>query len=215
MPSYSPPTRTVGEVITEVTRTFGDTSGIVLTTDDIVRWINDASTEIVERNLVLKAQATIPTVPNQQDYPLQQFNIQEIDSVVYQGRLVENLSFAQAQEWLFDGSNTTAPGNSVFWWMFDGSLSMWPVPQGTEPITLYYAAKPMKVINDPKALLPLPDKYYPRVVEYVLSRAQEMDEDWQSAQQVRTRFDSSVTRMGQEEKDAASNEYSYITEIDW
>jgi hypothetical protein len=67
MSAYSPPTRTVGEVIKDVTRKFGDEAGIELENADIVRWINDAMDTIVARNNVLKARAKINTEGGKND----------------------------------------------------------------------------------------------------------------------------------------------------
>jgi len=215
MPTYSPPTKTVGDVMNDVKRTFGDESGIVLEEDDIVRWINTAAEEIVDRNYVLKARADLSTVSGQQEYPIQQLNIAEIDSVIIDNVAIQNVSFQQAQELLYDGRTPDEGGNPQIWWIFEGQLVFWPVPQGVNRITIFYSAKPRQVTNDPALPLALPDKYYPRIVEHVLRSAYEMDEDWQAAQAKQAQYDAGINRMGQEERDAASAAYPFTTSLEW
>ena len=215
MPTFNAPTKTVGNVMADVKRTFGDESGIVLEDNDIVTWINTAIQDIIEHNGVLKGRVTFSTIENQQEYPLQQYNIQDIDSVIINQHRIQPVSWAQAQELLYDGQSPTDPGDPTLWWVFEGQLTLWPTPQGVQDVTLYFSARATAVTNSPAALLPLPDKYFPRIVEAVLASAYEMNEDWNAAQAKRQQFDSSISRMGQEEKDFSANEYPFITSVDW
>ena len=215
MPTFNAPTKTVGNVMADVKRTFGDESGIVLEDNDIVTWINTAIQDIIEHNGVLKGRVTFSTIENQQEYPLQQYNIQDLDSVIINQHRIQPVSWAQAQELLYDGQSPTDPGDPTLWWVFEGQLTLWPTPQGVQDVTLYFSARATAVTNSPTDLLPLPDKYFPRIVEAVLASAYEMNEDWNAAQAKRQQFDSSISRMGQEEKDFSANEYPFITSVDW
>ena len=68
--SYSSPNKTVGDVYNVVKRIFGDESGVQLTNDDIVRWINEAQVDISKQNQVLQTTATVAVTANTATYAL-------------------------------------------------------------------------------------------------------------------------------------------------
>jgi hypothetical protein len=215
MSAYSPPTRTVGEVIKDVTRKFGDEAGIELENTDIVRWINDAMDTIVARNNVLKARAKINTEGGKNDYPLSQLNIQEIETVHYNGLRLPVMPFAEAEEKLFSTDDyADEAGDPVLWYAWDGVLFLWPVPQGDGLLEVFYSAKPQKVVLNENLILPFPDKYYQAIVLYVLQQAREMGEDWQAAQQTQAQFDTTLSNFGEDDRTEQNMTYPVVGIVD-
>jgi hypothetical protein len=68
--SYSSPTKTVGNVQSQVKRVFGDESGVQLTNDDITRWINEAQVDIAKQNQILQTTATMAVTGGTATYSL-------------------------------------------------------------------------------------------------------------------------------------------------
>jgi len=214
--AYSPSTRTVQDVIKNVQRSFGDESGVQLTNSDIFMWVNDACDEIVKRNRINKAKATIPSVAGQADYSFSALNIMQVEAIHFGGQRIPNMSFAEAEEQVIgrDGVTTQA-GIPMLWYEWAGTFTFYPVPNasGTD-IVVYYTGQPTKVTATTD-LLPLSDKYYNDIVNFVLLKAYEMDEDPQMSQLKGQQFDASLAAMGEEEREAQNMTYPTITVLDF
>ena len=62
---YAAPTKTWGDVVANVRRSFGDESGVQLEEGDLLRWINQGQYEIARQNKILKAKGVSTTMPGQ------------------------------------------------------------------------------------------------------------------------------------------------------
>lgn len=212
--SYSPPTRTVQEVLIAVQRQFGDESGVQLENTDVIRWINDAQDVIVAKTKVLKAKSTITATPNQAAYTFPSENIYQIESIHYDGKRIPNMSFPEAEEHIFAADPyNEAFGSPVLWYEWAGTFTFWPAPDEAKNIDLYYTKLPTRVtqLSD---VLALPDRYYQDVVRYVLQQAYEMDEDLGNAQAKGQQFEASMNEFSEEVRTAQNMTYNLITVYD-
>ena len=116
--TYSSPTKTVGDVYSQVKRVFGDESGVQLTNDDIARWINEAQVDISKQNQILQTTATLPVTGGTATYSLTSISprIDTLASLLLDGRRVGNIPISQAEESISladpEGTETGAP---QFW----------------------------------------------------------------------------------------------------
>lgn len=206
--------RTVQDVINVVTRQFGDESGVQLQVSDIINWINDAQDTIVNRNRILKAKSSQQVVNGQAEYTFPLLRIIQIESLHYNGRILPNMSFVEAEQRI----STTDPkgeqqGTPLFWYEWAGSLTLWPTPNDSGTIQLYYSVLPPRIsaANDP---LSVPDKYFEDVCRYVMQQVYEMDQDWQGSQAKQQQFDASVNDLGEEERTSQHATYDSIVVMD-
>jgi hypothetical protein len=212
--SYSPPTKTVGDVYNQVKRAFGDESGVQLTNADIVRWINEAQVDIAEQNQVLQAKATMTTVANQAAYSLAAITppIDSIASILLNGRRIGNIPISQAEESISladpEGLEVGAP---QFWYEWAGEIIFWPKPGQAYDMLIRYTAEPTDVTNNVNALLSLPDECFSDVCNYVLMRAYEMDENAEMMAVKQAEYSSSVAERGETERQAATMTYGTAT----
>lgn len=209
--SYSPPTRTVQEVLTAVQRQFGDESGVQLENTDVIRWVNDAQDVIVAKTKVLKAKSTIAATAEQASYTFPDEEIYQIESIHYNGMRIPNMNFPEAEEYIFASDpQNEATGNPALWYEWAGTFTFWPKPDDTKNIDLYFTKRPTKVttLTD---ILSLPDRYYQDVVRYVLQQAYEMDEDLGNAQAKGAQFEQSINEFSEENRTAQNMTYSTIT----
>lgn len=212
---YSPPTRTTQEAIDYTERVFGDESGSQLEPADLIMFINNAIDEINSQNRVLKESVTFPAVSGTSVYTFPERNILQVEAILFNGRLVRNVSYAHALENFIgiaptDGySETTAP---LYWWEWAGKFTFWPVP-GEGDIQLDYTVRhvPVTVGTD---LLPLPDKYYTDILAGVLRQAYDLDEQPELAGVQNDRMLASLSKKADEERSAQKMYYEVITLID-
>jgi len=187
---------TLSDVMTFVKRQFGDESGVQLTDPDIIRWVNQAQMEIVNKNPMIQAVATQSAVANQQTYSIPPDMIQ-IESIMYDGNILEPQSFESIRTEL--GADNNTKGTPLFWYTWANQIYLWPIPTDTKQISVNYSKVPVSVAltSDP---LGVPDRYYDRVCEYVMSKAYEMDEDWPANQVSRKMFEDKLTEATNAEK---------------
>ena len=182
-------TKTLGDVITFTKRQFGDESGVQITDADITRWTNQGCMEIVNKNPMIQATAAQDSIAGTQTYPVPP-DIIQIESVMFDGNILQPRNFEGIRAEL-GTANTTQQGTPEYWYTWADLIYLWPVPDTIKSITVNYSKTP-KVVSTPADLLGLPDRYFDRVCEYVMSKAYELDEDWSAHQNQRQSFEDKL-----------------------
>ena len=208
--SYSAPTKTVGNVYDAVKRIFGDESGVQLTNADIVRWINEAQVDVSKQNQILQTTATIAVVANTATYSLTSVSpaIDSVASLLLDGRRVGNIPISQAEESISladpEGTETGAP---QFWYAWGGDVTFWPKPNKDYTMLIRYIAQPANVTTTTTDVLSLPDETFTDIVNFVLMKAYEMDENPQMMAVKQAEYSASVAERGETERLAATMTY--------
>lgn len=182
------PTLRLSDVIAEVKTQFGDTSGTELTDDMIARWVNQAQIEIISQSPFNKATATQNSVAGTQTFTLPA-DVMQVESIQYDGVILRNMSFEDANN-RFRGAQL-GTGTPNTWFVWGNSVYLYPVPDAVKSLTIFYVKAP-STVSSPNDFLSCPDRYFNAIVEFCMSRAFAMDEDW-TAQQVKSAaFDKNV-----------------------
>lgn len=209
-----PSTRTYAQVSRAVKRTFGDEAGVQISNEDIVQWANDAQQAINTKNKIFKAKSTAATVPGQANYAFPVELIQQVESLTYDGMLLQNIEMATAQRTLGSSDpHQEETGDPVAWYEWAGEFTLYPVPNEAKNLVLYYTRYPTPLTGDDQQELDVPDKYYQAVVDYVLWKCYELDEDWNGAQLKEQQFRAALEEQAEEEREAAHMTYPVIQ--DW
>lgn len=182
----------VGQIKTEVKRTFGDESGVQVTDSDIVSWINACQRQIVLQNEgLLEKTAVANSVQGQADYSLSTLSS---DILVFRGLMykdtgqtayfkLKGLSLNELNE-VIDGWNgdSNALGTPQYYTVFENKISVYPVPSSsvTSAIKIFYTRQPVDIANDTD-IPDLPLLYHDAIVNFCLMRAYELDENLQAA----------------------------------
>lgn len=206
--------RTVQNVMTVVKRQFGDESGVQLEDSDVINWVNDAQDTIVNRNRVLKAKSTTAITAGQSTVTFPDLRIIQIESVHYNGRILPNMSFVEAEQKISTSDpQSSESGTPLFWYEWAGTMTLWPTPDADGSLDLYYSAFPTRVTGATDSLS-LPDKYFEDICRYVMQQVYEMDQDWQGSQAKQQQFDASVNDLGEEERTSQHATYDSIVVMD-
>lgn len=211
--SLRPSTRTYAQLLRAVRRTFGDESGVQLESADILQWANDAQQAINTKNKIFKTKSTTESVPGQAVYTFPIEIIQQVESLTYDGQLLTpvemNTALTQIQ-----GSDPQQEeqGTPVAWYEWGGDFTLFPVPDAVKNIALYYTRYPVPLTGDETQNLDVPDKYYQAVVDYVLWKCYELDEDWNGAQFKEAQFKGALEEQAEEEREVAHMVYPTIQE---
>ena len=188
-------THTAGDVVNYVTRQFGDESGVQITSGDIFRWINQGQMEINSKNLVLRSVSTTPVVAGIDTYATPD-DCMRVTAVKHDTSLLPYIGFDQYQLKYQGVIPSDVP---LTWTQYGGSIILVPAPNDpTLNITIYYIPETTSVTAGGDSLS-LPDRYYDRLCEYVMSKAYELDEDWNAHQVQRGLFEAGLTNLSNEE----------------
>lgn len=184
-------TRTLSDVWTFAKRQFGDESAVQITESDITRFVNQACMEIVSKNKILRASVETLTFANQDTYDKPDDCLQ-ITSIKCDGKLLQGIGFDDFQT--KDGLEDV-----TYWTQYGDKFMLGAAPTVDElAILVFYIPEPYSV-NNPTDTLPIPDRYFDRVCEYVMSKLYELDEDWQGHQTSRQMFEDNLHQLNNED----------------
>lgn len=213
--TYSNPTRKWSDVANNVRRSFGDESGVQLEDGDMLRWINEGQHEICRQNRVLKRRATMLAVEMQSTYTLDfQREILQIESLRVNGVRLQPTDFTVVDANLGDYP-ADAQGDPSLWYKWGNEIVLWPAPKAEVPIEIYYTGAPEWAdVWDLSRVLEIPDNYFLPLVDYVMSRAHEMDDNQQSQQMSIQLYADRMSTMNDEERGGQTLSFPTINVVD-
>lgn len=212
-------TLNVQDVANRVKRTFGDESGVQITDDDIIRWVNDAQLEISRQNEdLLEAIGTSDIVSGQAEYSLPT-NLNILRSLMYDNARLKGLSFNEFNEYI-DGFKKPASENiygigiSEIFMVYAGVITLFPTPNRsiTGGLRIYYSQNAASVANLSDALV-VPDRYHLSVVDYCMKQAYEMDENADMTAFKKGEFAEAIQKLKAQEKWTDQEYYPRITTL--
>lgn len=166
-------------LIARVKNVFGDSNNVLLSDAMILDWINEASLEIARE---VRYKITRDPSNTASDF---------IAGVDFGDALLINKVFYGSEPLaLIDNETPDRMGTSVFepqvpraYYLEGTKLYLWPVPANTDSttITVVYAAAPT-VLTDPGTAIDCPTKFHNDIANYVLSKANERNENWRAAE---------------------------------
>lgn len=203
----------VSEIATRVRKQFGDEAGIIITDADVIRWVNDAQQEIVSKVDVLQGSATAASIANVADYTFP-LTYNRVHSIKYKGSRLRELNLQQAEELVpnKDDATTYPVGTPQYYWIWGNVFTLYPMPGTSEAgvLRIFYIRNPVAVT----ATTDTPElhvKYHPRIVEYCMAQAAELDDNEQRYSNKINQFNQNVqAELGREK---TTQYYPFITDI--
>lgn len=207
------------DIILQVKRTFGDESGVQVTDDDIIRWINLAQIELVMHNETLLQEVDIQDLVKDQqsyDFPenllvLRTIRFKPDNSVGYMHLKYYGLLDFDRKLENWDGTKSRM-GNPAIYTTYNRQIFLYPVPSTNFPegLKILYTRRPVPLTssNDP---IDLPEEYHPAVIKYCLAQANTQDEDYEAATLHMASVQSDIQRLSYREEKYAEESYPSIT----
>lgn len=209
-----PTTRTFSELRRTVMRAFGDEAGVQLESQDIIDFANQGQTEIVVENAILKTISTTQSIPGQSEYTFPDMAIARVESITYGGRLLPNIPFQDAQAKLLEiDAQQVQEGNPQWWYSYGPQFWVWPRPTVAEELRIFHVAMPDKLTGNEAQVLSVPDKWFNALVDYVVARAFEMDNDWQAAETKTAQFRAALQSQSEEESQSQWGSFPVVREV--
>lgn len=203
-------TYTGQQVADNVKRQFGDPDGRQINDFDILGWINQAQQDIVSQNPLLKETVQTNVFKGQDLYTYPSQDVQYIEALHYDGVPLEPYSFQEAQNYILSHlPESGAPeGIPTIWYERAGDVYIFPKPNKniTNGLRLYYVRQPEN-LSSLANVLSVPDRYFQRVVDLVLARAYQLDENWEAASYKQQEFANAMNMMENQENVVQMNTY--------
>lgn len=207
----------LGEIITRVQRQFGDDVQAQITEEDIVRWVNDACLEIVTNNATNQGfVGSTAVVVGQVEYDLPA-DLLLLRSVRLNGRKLKGENYEQLCE--IDPSIETTTGMPTHFWVYGDKLNLYPIPNEEEGnINIMYVKTPDILTVNMKTREPdVPKQYHPRIVEYCIAQAAELDDNLPHYQAKMAQFQTNIFNLSrnaeQPESDSFYPSITYVGEF--
>jgi hypothetical protein len=204
----------LSEIIKRVQRQFGDDVQAQITKEDIVRWANDACLEIVSQNDTAEGYLGNTQVlegVNVYDLPP---DLIRIRSVRVNGRKLNPSTYEQLCE--LDPNIEKTIGTPASYWVYGNALKLYPIPNaalGNVDI-LYIKSPALLTITSLEQIPDVPLQYHPRIVEYCIAQAAELDDNIAHYQLKMGQFKSSISELRQNgEQPESASYYPTITYI--
>lgn len=166
------------EIIDDVLAVFGDRSGMQVSPEDIIRWINDAQLQMVRETGCFELIANYTSIVGEPVYALPD-NFFKFRRVVYDG---VPLSFVAQQDMdrLGIGRESGAVGTPTRYYKSPLAVVLYPAPVEIKGFAIEYVARP-DAIRSPAQDLSIPEQFQPDLKQLCLSRCYETDENWAMA----------------------------------
>jgi len=200
----------VSDIIGRVQRQFGDESSVQLEDTDIIRWINDGQKDIVVQNDLMQTTGTLPTVPGTNEYTFPT-DMLSMHAMYYSNERLKYMSRQEYDEYVnVSDPDEISSDKPMFYTKWGNKFILYPKPNVVETIKLLYLKRPAEV-DDPSDSLDLPVEYHPRIVEFCLRQAYEMDEDWDASAVKATQFDAGLSILKEKEQNPVQQYYPTVT----
>ena len=208
-------TYTTFDVYERVRTLFGDTSGAQITDQMVTRWINDGQQEIVNNNPILKDTKYANIVKGQSEYSFPEDKVQYIEAIYVDGRPVTPMSPQGFRDFILqnDPKRTSTADYPEVWYERNGLITFYPTPDKdfTNGLKLEYVKQPTPVtFISTSVQLSIPDRYMNELVNYVMSQALELDENFTAADYKRNQFREGLDRQSQRENVTQISQYPQV-----
>lgn len=205
----------VSEITSRVKFQFGDESGVQIDDSKIIRWLNDGLREFAYQNRLFQAKATVPIVVGTKAYVLPP-NLLRLHAVKVDFVPIKEMSVIEVDEYISQADGTTSTGSAQVYWMYGDEINLYPIPDSVQTLQIYYSKVPDELAATTD-VIPVPEEYRTRLVEYCLTQAYEMDENFKAAQIKGEQFRSGLNDMRdaqQSIRDSTYPQINYISDMD-
>lgn len=206
------------DIIKHIQRQFGDETQSQITKEDIVRWTNHACLEIVSANATAQGlSGTTPVEVGKRVYDLPP-DLVLLRSVRCNGIKLRGETYEQLCELDTDIENTS--GTPTHFWVYGGKLNLYPIPnESLGNLNILYVKTPDILTVDMLEREPdVPIQYHPRILEYCIAQAAELDDDMGQYQMKMNEFKENISNLNknseQPEQDSFYPSITYVSEYE-
>lgn len=156
---------------------------------DFTRSIYQACLVLAREALCIEATYSTTTVDGTQEYSLPSNTI-SIKRVTYDGKKLQRVNMREDDSLTLMNSGTTTEGTPTYYYEWDDSIFLRPIPDTAATLKIYSYNEPSEVTT--ASTLEVPTQFHMDIVEFVLSRMYAKDKDTQMAAYHRDNWNEAV-----------------------
>lgn len=199
----------LSDVQTRVQNQFGDTSGAVITLDDIARWATDAQLDIVRKTKLNETDYVTATIQGTRLYAVT--SLLEVRRVRIDGYPLRMISAAELDQ-LFPERLVSGYGQDVprYWRSTEVGVELFPTPANNlGTITVTHTKRPTPVVN-PGDAFEIPEQYHEDIVTRVLEKAYGQDGQWNAADRMERQFKERTAEAAHDKATGGGDSYPAV-----
>lgn len=203
-----------------VKRLFGDESGVQVTNDDVIDWLNDAMVEAAVQNGSINIQRRYaPALEGFTEVTLpDSVNLAAVHTVSYRNGSdsaytpLTFISFNQFEQLFPDWNKSKARGCPEFYTTASkGRFYVYPAPSVDDGLgysVLYNSF--FSEVTDLLVTMDISPRYFQYLLEYCLMKAYEMDENWEAADRKASFIQSTLNSLASSDSDLNQSKYPSV-----
>lgn len=207
-------TKVANDILSYVKRAFGDESGVQITDSDILMWANEAQLDIANSTRCIQGKATAPLPSGTYELDLPTQAASSIVTLRLDDVPIPGIEFSQAEQELQRvDPKRNATGKPEWWTKWGNTVTFYPTPSEDSTITVFYIGIPDN-LTGAASVVGIPDRYFSALLQYVLSKAYELDEDYDAQQRAMADYEQKVGKATYDDDQAMNLFYSTIKEVE-
>lgn len=210
-------TFTGNNIYSDFSRLFGDQDQIQIQPADVITWINAGYREITASNPILQTSVVHDVTAGVSTVSYPSDRVQYIQAIYFNNIPLIALSYAEAQEYIAKNARLADTGSTpTIWWEWAQTINLYPIPTVTSTngaLRMDYLKIPSPIVSLTDTLA-LPDRYYNTLLEYVLMKANTLDENWLGIDAHQQSFQMGVVQLAEQENKPGNSTYKTVTVLD-
>lgn len=153
--------------------------------------------ELAQRCNTIRNVYTTSTVASTQEYAFPT-NAMSIKRITYDGTKLSPIVFREDDAITLSNASTTATGTPAYYFLWDASIFLRPVPSAVGTLKIYSFDKPADITT--ASTLPTPDRYHHYLIDHILWRLALKDGNTALAREYRAAWEQAIVTVMQWER---------------
>lgn len=164
-------------VLLDMTRAqYNAGSDSFFTDMELIRYAWAGCQELAREANLIEGTDTTPSIASTQSYPYPTSAI-SIKRVTYNGRPLKPINLREDYAISLDNAATTTTGTPQFYYLWNGSIYLRPIPDTSSLTIQIYSFKEATLLTSVSDTIPIPTLFHANLVDYLLSRMYTKDGD--------------------------------------
>jgi hypothetical protein len=207
-------TKVANDILSYVKRAFGDESGVQITDSDILMWANEAQLDIANSTRCIQGKASTTLTAGTFELDLPEQAASSIVTLRLDNTPIPGVEFSQAEQNLQrEDPERKQAGRPEWWTKWGTTVTFYPTPTEDCEITVFYTGIPENLVGA-ASVVGVPDRYFSALLQYVMSKAYELDEDYDAQQRAMADYEQKIGKATYDDDQAMNLFYATVKEVE-
>lgn len=181
------------EMETAARQKYNGTNDTFFVAAEIYNWIWQAEMELAAEIFQIEQTSTTSTVASQQDYTWPT-NALAIKRLTYSGRKLVSVTMREDDALTLNNMTTTSTGTPQYYWLWNRTISLRPVPDGVGTLKIWTFDAPA-VVTSASQVLEIPTVAHMAIVDFLVAQMAAKDTNFSAAEYYMTLWNDHKMRL--------------------